>query len=820
MTTPAFELRYALRRLRRAPGFTAAALLTLALATGGVASMAGVLRATLLNSTPFPHPEQLVVVRDVNLRGERWNGITDLSRATDLKEASAGKPNAAAQPVFTSVSYVYYDEPSLIVPGALPVATTAGVTSGDFFTTLGTRPLLGRVYSEADNQPSAPDVAVISAELWRRAFGGNPGIIGSRVTVGSKPSTIVGVMPRSFDYGFGLDIWRPAKLPAAGFGTRGDKFINITARLAPGVSVSEARAALSVLAARLARSYPATDADWGFSIQPLRDSIFAEYRPVLLLLSGAFAVVLVIGCINVAGLQLSRYAALSRELAIQRALGSSQLQLLRQLLLESALLLAGGVLAGLLLAGALLRLLPSVAPHSLLPLEKAQLDWPTVLAASMLVTVVGLLCCLLPIAQTNRLSQSSLGGRSLVSSSRRLGHGFAGAQIALALVMLSVTASLLTSLHRMLRAPLGFSPEHVVSASVHLPFGTKPEEVHRLYQQLGERFAAIPGTVSVGAINALPFSSFSTLYKGDIEGRAPTPHRDTVAVETRKVTPGYAATMAIPLTAGRMFTEQDSEPHMPFVVLVNKSFARQYFPHESPLGHTLVNGQGPAEIVGVLGDIRGTDGDLADPARAEVYLPEQGYWPDMHFLLRTRVPGAAVAPAMRQALASLDRGAALGPVEPLDLSVRQAFAQPRLGSGLLSALSALALLLVVTGVYGVCAYAATRRGREMALRLALGASRGAVFRLLVNDALRLLLIALPFGAGGALLAGRVLAALNTGVVNGAQAALMNTSAAPSAEILPALAVAFAILTAAVFAAAFFPARRAAGTDPARVLAAE
>lgn len=816
-----FDLRYACRQLRRAPGYTTAALLTLSLAIGGLAAMAGILRATILNPTPFPHPEQLVVVHDVNLRGAPANGIVDLARAIDLAHVASDPAIGRLPPLFANLAYFYYDEPTLVAPGALPAATTAEVTSGNFFETIDAAPLLGRTYSKADDQPSSPEVAVISAGFWQRVFRGNPNIVGTQITLGGKPTTIIGIMAPSFDYyASAIDLWKPAKLPVAGFGVRGGRFLNIIGRLTPGTSVHAAKAALQVLAARLSRAYPATDADWGFAVLPLRESIFAEFQPALLLITGALALVLLIACVNVAGLQLSRHATRAHELAVRRALGSTRLRLLQQLLFESALLLVGGSVVGIFFAFGLLRLLPSLLPPGILPIQKAQLDLPALTAAIVIAAVTGLGCCLLPMVRVSRWADGSLqGGRSLVSGSRRMGRIFATAQIAFALVLLTVTVSLLQSLHHLLRMPLGYSPQQVLSTSVHLPFGTQPAAVHRLYTQLAAEFATLPGTDAVGAIDALPLTSFTVQRKTDIAGRALTPHHDAVIAESRTITPGYATTMGIPLVAGRLFNPRDSEAHMPAVVMVNQAFAQQYFPNQHPIGQRLISQAGSAEIVGVLGNVLGTNGSLSGPVSPEIYQPEQGYWPDMHFVLRTHLPQGLVEPAMRRALASLDRGAALGPVEPLSLSVHQALAQPSLSTSLLSVLSALSLLLVITGVYGVCAFAAAQRTREIALRLALGATRGSVLQLMLRDALQLLGFSLPLGGAAAFAASRLTTALGQGLAIQPGSIAMGTHA-PLLATSGTLAAATFLLVVVVLVAGWLPASRAAATEPAQVLAAE
>lgn len=792
------DLRYALRQLRRAPGFTFSSVLTLALAIGATTALVSVLRATLLNPTAFPRIGELVSLQDANLKGRPSNGIMALPRSAELRDLRG----ADGKPVFSALARFYLDTPAISVNGREPVSVSLAASSGEFFEALGTAPLLGRPFTPRDDQFGAPSVAVISYGLWQRLFAGDPRIIGRSVRINGEPTTVVGVMPRAFRYPSGVDIWKPARFSPATFGAyrgQGTRFWNVIARAAK--PLEETRQSAALLAARLAHAYPATDAEWGFQVVPLRDNILGEYRQALFLLSAAVAMLLAIACANVAGLQLSRNAAREGEVAIRRMLGISGARLLRQLATESLVLFAIGGGLGVLLAGALLRALAAALPSALLSFAAPRLDAATLGATLALTLLTGLACGLAPALQFG--VRAPRQGQTVIANTRRFGQAFAGAQTALALVMLALASALLGQLYRLARAPLGFEPARVLAVSAHLPFGTEPAVIHRFYTELAERFRALPGVEAVGAIDALPLQSFSVLRQADIVGRPPTPHGDLTTAEGRTFTPEYLAVMHIPLLAGRNFTRQDAEPNAPAVVLINQAFQRKYFPNEDPVGKHLRNERGTVEIVGVAADTHGTGGALDAPASPETDQPEQGYWPDMHFVLRTTLPAPALDHVLRRETAALNPGVALGELAPFTKEVDRALAGPRLNTGLLAALAGLALALVLTGVYGVVAYAAAQRTRELALRLALGAPRHAIFRMLLRESG---LVAAP-----GLIAG----------LAGAWAGLRLLPDALRAHggFLP-VAAAGALLALAITLAGTLPARRAALTDPAQVLRSE
>ena len=388
---------------------------------------------------------------------------------------------------------------------------------------------------------------------------------------------------------------------------------------------------------------------------------------------------------------------------------------------------------------------------------------------------------------------------------KRFDRSFAILQLALALVLLTLATSVIENLHSLLNLRLGYDISHVLTVSVHLPFGTEMEKAKRFHQQLAKSLATLPGVESVGAIDALPLTSVMFQSSADIEGQAPTPHQDTVVVEGRSITPTYLTTMRIPLLAGRSMTERDAEPGAPQVVLVNQSFVAKYFPHGDALGKHLVSDARRAEIVGIIADVRGTGGRLDGTVQPEIDEPERGRWPNLQFVLRTSLPAATLEPVMKQRLAAIDGGLALGPVTPLSGSLEQMLLLPRLNTGLLTALAGLALVLVLIGVYGVIAFSVSQRTREIGVRIALGSTRSAVLQMLLRESAVVLTMGLAFGVGGALVATKVLAAS------------IPNQAASTAGTLAASSV---VLVVAVLSASYVPARRASLIEPVEALRAE
>ncbi len=836
------DLRYALRQLRRAPVFSAAVMGTVALAVGATATMSGILRATLLHALPYRHPEQLISVGDQNLRGFKTNGLMALLRIDDLAQLQHN-----GHPVFASTGFYYSDDSSLSLDSQNTVRLPATAVSGTFFSTIGTAALLGRTITPADVVPGRPELVVLSYRLWQSTFGGDPHVLARTVRLGAEQATVIGVMPPQFALPAGAALWHPSSVfPVYFRGYRGDgsRFLSVIARLDPAETIASARLATTQLAARLAASFPTTDAAWGFTLTDLRAGLFGEYRQALLLIATAVALVLLAAAVNIAGLQLSRNAARQSEFAVRVALGINRHRLAQMLTVETLTPVVLGGLAGIGLAGALLRLAVAHLPPELLRVDRPRLDLPVLAASMVIVLTVGLLTAAAPIvhgirpADSGRVSDRSafIAGHNVLARSRTLGRLLSSTQIALALVLLTLSAAVLLNLYRLLTTPLGFDTTQVQTFTVDLPWGTDGAKLHRLYAQLEDAFANLPEVESAGAITSLPLSNFSARETFDIAGQAPTPHHDAVVAEGRDLTPGYLHAMHIPLLRGRSITKHDAEPEAPPVLLINHALAARYFPNADPVGKHL-NGLGgvdnknvadAGEIIGVVGDVHGTGGALDGPVQPEIYRPDQGGWPHMQFALRMRPPltsqptrlllpdfaatdriaspDAAFQVRVRGIVSSLDATASPGHFATLSGTLDRSLLQPRLNAALLSSFAALALLLVIIGVYSLIAFDVTRRTRELALRIALGATRGSVLRLLIAESSRMLALGLSLGLGASWTVARILRTASS------------TFAGHTPPLLLILVV--ALLAAAVVLATLVPARRAAQVDPMQALRSE
>ena len=803
------DLRFASRQLRRAPFFSLSVMLTLALSIGATAALTGILRATLLHPLPYPQASQLVTIEDQPLHGTKATGLVGVLRTRDLATAKS-----AGSPLFTNLGYFYSDDSTLTYDAGTSLRVPAVGVSGGFFSTMATAPLLGRTMIPADDVINGPQVLVLSERLWRSTFAADPHIIGRVVRLGADAATVIGVMPAAFDYPVGVDLWHPGHISPFNFGTyRGDgsRFVQVVARTAPGQSLTSARAATAQLAAQLAAAYPATDAAWGFQLTTLRDSLFGEYRQALLLLAAAVLLVLLVAAVNIAGLQLSRNAARAPEFAIRTALGITRARLTRQLLTESLLLVLAGSAAGMALASALLRILATHLPAGLLLIEKPHVDPLTLSVALCAGFSVALFTAALPSLQARR--QAAPGPtRALVSNTRVFGKTFATLQIALSLVLLVLSTSVLQSLYRLLTTPLGFEADHLITFTVDLPWAGNTEKNRLLYTQLEDTFNALPGVTSAGSITALPLTSFNGRTTYDIAGQPPTPHHDAVIADSRNLSVGYLRTMHIPLLAGRSFTLTDQLPTAPGVNLVNQTFAKRYFPGENPVGKRLVmtplNGNPvTVEIIGVVADVQGTGGSLSGPIEPQIYDPMHGYWPHQQFVLRSNLPLAALQSQVRKIVLASSSIASAGHFNTVDNIISNQLVQPRLNASLLTAFAMLSLLLVVIGVYGLVAFDVAQRTRELGLRIALGSSRRGVLGLLLGDSSRILFAGLALGLVASFAASHLVA--STIVGSGAQ---------PHIALL--LFTSTLILAVAVLAATLLPAARASRIEPIEALRTE
>lgn len=823
MNTLLQDLRFTFRQLRRSPAFTCTVLLTMTLAIGATAALTGVLRSTLWNRLPYPEADRLLDISDRNLRGFHSNGLVSVARTADLAALEHD-----GHKVFEAVAFFFTSNDTLAQDGHEPQAVAGAGVSDDFFTVIGDAPLLGRTLATADNVPNGPGLVVLSHRLWQSSFGGDKAVVGRSVRLGNSQAEIVGVMGPRFDLPRGADLWYPGHILPANFGSyRGDgsRFVSVLARRNVHEPQANLKSSVDTLAARLAAKYPSSDAAWGFSVSTVRASLFGEFRHALLLLAAAVALVLLVAAVNIAGLQLARNAARQQEFAIRGALGISSGRLLRQLATESVALTLAGSALGIAAAWGLLHLLLSRLPAALLTLDKPRLDAQTLLLAVLLSLVIGIFTSALPfvrLAASLREGFGSVGdgcsaaGGQSGRVTQRLGSGFCIVQIALALVLLTLTTAVIQGLRELLRAPLGFDTAQVQTFTVDLPWGSGEADrikFHQFYARIEAAAAALPGAQGVGAMSALPLSNFSVRSTFDIEGQAATPNHDAVVAEGRFMTPGLLRTLHIPLLAGRALDAHDAETNAPAVTMVSRELALHYFGGEgNALGKRLVSrfgvdGKvlGTTEIVGVVGDVHGTGGSLTNAVQPVIYTPENGGWPHMQFAVRSTAPAAQLEPAIRRLVRSAGGAASASHFGTLSTAVNRSTEQPRLNATLLSLFAAFAMLLVMVGVYGLAAFDLAQRTREFALRMALGSSRQGIFVLLMRGSLRILAFGVVAGTAVSVAASRLLAASVAGMPSSLTA------------VLPLSAFVLCLL---VLAATLLPAQRASTLEPMRAMRTE
>lgn len=797
------DLRRTWRRLWQQPASTVMALATLAVAIGASSAMFSIFSALLLRQLPWAAPDQLVWLTPAS------------SRSGQPQPATAG----FSQPDFLSyradstdlVLAAYYVNSATLVDGGLPPrhVSWAGVTAG-FFATLGVRPELGRDFTPADEQPPEPQTAVLSDALWRQRYQADPAVLGRTMDVDNASFTIVGVMPAGFAYPQKVDFWAGLTFNAATLQPRSFRYLQVFGRLSSGATPAQAKLQLNAVAARLARTYPTTNADQGVLVIPLSQQITGPYRTTLWMMLLATVLVLAIACANIANLLLAGSANRWREMALRAALGARRRRLLAQLMAEALLLAALGGGLGWLLAWVALPVLRRSHAPGLPSLATVALDHRVflfALAATLFTTLwFGLapaweLLWPRPGRSLHRASSDSGLGR------HRFLAGVAAAEVAAAVVLLVVAGLLLQNLRRILRVDPGFDPRQVVTCRVSLLFASL-DELHRnqIYlQQLNDRVAALPGVEASGMISELPLGEPHLLLHfippGDPRGAAiPASARPQAGLG--RVLPGYFRALSIPLR-GRAFTDADTA-QSERVIIVSQSLARHFFPAGDAVARSLQWGSrqlATARIIGVAGDVPGVN--LGDPPQWVIYEPfQQAPTGDMSLVVRARGDPLALLPQLRSAMAAVDPQMPLYDVQTMSARLAQAQAPNRFRADLLLAMALLAVLLALAGVYGVLAHAVAQRQREIGVRMALGASPGQVRGMMLRHALRLLVL----GA----LAGVVLGAL-------AAAALRHASTFVQGLPLLPLIAAPLLLVATGLLASYLPARQATRVDPIRTL---
>ncbi len=816
--TLAQDIRFALRTLAKSPAFTAIAVLTLALGIGGNTAIFSVVNGVLLNPLPFPQPDRLVALHESNPNFE--NGSISYPNFLDWR-----KDNHTFSSMGLSRRWAF----SLTGRGDAE-QVNANFISASYFAVLGVPPLFGREFTLAEEQPGAAPVALISEGLWRRKFNAAPNILGQTVTLDGKTFSIIGVIPASLHLrvpGFrDQDVYAPIGQwgntillnRGAGLGFHG------IARLKPGTTVAQARADLQRVTRDLAAAFPDSDRGVGASVTPLKQQIVGDAQPFLLVLLAAVAFVLLIACVNVACLLLARSAARSREFAMRTALGASRNRVVRQLLTESLLLgIASGVV-GLSLAvwgtHAALKVLPAALPR----VEEIGVDFRVLAFTTFVSLLTGTLFGLVPALATSRsnpLSALKDSARGASSAHHRALSVFVVAEMAMALVLLAGAGLMIRSLVSLWNVDPGFNPRNVLTFGLSLPpymSMASPDETRTAYRALNERFSSIPGVTALSqSWGGIPLSGEDDQLFW-IDGQ-PKPRNDSDmnSVLDYIVDPDYLRVLQIPLLRGRFLARQDDE-HAPLVVVIDEVFAHKFFPNQNPIGkriHLTYNSGKTAQIVGVVAHVKqwSLDADEAQSLRAQYYLPclqvSDGFLAGMRtgssVLLRYEGSEAATFEAIRRVNKQMSAEQVIFGDQTMESILSDSMASRRFAMILLSSFAALALVLACVGIYGVMAYIVSQRTQEVGIRMALGAARHDVIRLVVGRGARLCLVGVAVGLAGAVALTRVMGNL-----------LFNISPTDPAT----LAGVGALLIVAALAACLIPARRAASVDPMQALRTE
>lgn len=797
MSTVLHDLRYALRMLRRSPGFAVAALVTLALGMGANTVMFSVLNTVLLRPLPFPQPGRLLQIWETDpRRGDIRDTVGPLN-FVDWRRQSQ-----------TLESMATYGFNNTVLRGRpTPKRVLAVSVSAGFFGVFKIAPLKGRTFLADEDAPGKEPVTVLSYGAWQRHFAGDENILGKSIVLDNQTYSIIGVMPASFSFPHdGVEFWC-----VPGFDlkivSRRSHFLFGVARMKAGISFDQAQVEMNTIAQNLDKQYGISS---GVRLVPLEEEILGDSRRRLLVLWGAVMAVLLIACANVAGLLLARAVSRQKEVAIRTALGGTRSRLTRQFLTESVLLsLIGGGL-GVLLAFWAGQFVVSSSHGAVPRLRNLQLDARVMAFTAVACIVTGLLFGLAPTFHALRVElNSSLkeGGTqsSQVSDRLRLRSVFVVIELAMALVLL-VSAGLLTkTLWRVQQVDAGISAENVLSFRFTAPSAqyAKGDDRAALYQRIVERLAALPGVESVGATNDLPFSGSRSGSSFSIEGREPDPVM-VLHADYRTVSPDYFQTLHIRLLAGRGFTVHDNRD-APFVAVLSQAFVKKFFPHEDPIGHRVKPHDAFFEIVGVVADVRHEN--LLAPGIPEMYLPYLQAGPPTHsfFVVRSSTDPVAMMRPVREAVKEVAPEDPIYDFRPMSNRVENAMGPQKFSSLLLAIFAGLALFLAVVGIYGVIAYTVAQRMHEIGIRIALGAGRADILKMVLWYGVRIAVLGLSLGTLAALAATRALSSM-----------LFQVSANDPSVFLAVIGSLFAV----VLLASYFPARKASAVDPMVALRAQ
>lgn len=804
------DVRYGVRMLLKAPSISIVATIALALGIGANTAIFSVVNAVLLRPLPFASSEQLMNV---------WE--TDSVRG--YKRGSSSYPNFAdwreQNHVFEHMS-TYYTNDFIMTGRGESTRLRGAVVNADLFPLLGVSPMIGRSFLADEDKPAEGGrVVILSQGLFQKRFSSDPNVLNQSIVLGGDNYTIVGVMPGSFQFPIQNDPvepWTTVALDREGKAPitveRGAHYMNVIARLKPGVSREQAQAEMTAISARLEQQYPDKNLHKSTSVEPTLEALVSDVRPALLILLGAVGCVLLIACANVANLLLARAMTRHKEMAIRSALGASRLRVVRQLLTESIMLsLAGGAL-GLLLAVWWSDLLVTLGQENIPRALQVGLDW-RVLGFTLLVSVItGVVFGLVPALHSSKteLTESlKEGGRSSGEGARhnRIRGVLIVSELAIAVILLVCAGLLIQSLWRLRQVNPGFDSQNLLTFVVGIP-GVKypPEKQEQFYRDLVQRIESLPGVRSAGSVIPLPLSGDMFSISFETEGRpvakGEEPSSDFFAIED-----GYFKTLGVSILKGRDFNERDTKDS-PGVIIVNQAFVRKFFPNEDVIGKRIKPGMSTItddpvmrEIVGVVSDVRNRN--LSSELRAGYFVPAaQVPFNQMTVIVRTTNDPHGLATAVQNTVHSMDPELPVFSVRTMEEYISATVAAPRFNTTLLVVFASVALILTIVGLYGVMSYSVAQRTNEIGIRMALGAQTRDVLRLIVSQGFKLVLLGLAIGLAGAIALTRVISSLLFGVT------------AKDPLTFAAVAV---LLTFVALVACYIPAHRATRLDPLKAL---
>jgi predicted permease len=805
------DIGYSLRTLVRNPGFTIVTLLTLALGIGANTAMFSVLQGVVLSSLPFPESNRLVFL---------WQS------RPGVPEIDVSEPNfedwQRNSRSFEQMSAFVFHNFNLSFPGSAEHLIGMRASS-TLLATLKAKPVLGHDFTPDDDQRNGPPVALVSYRLWKERFGGDSHAIGRTLTLDGKAFTIFGVLPPRFQFLADADVITPLRpqMPAI-YADRSVHAVWVVARLRQGVNLPQAESELQSVQQQLDRQYPDANRNIGIAIWPIKKLLIGDVQGTLLLLFGAVTLVLLIACANVANLLLARANIREREFGIRAALGASRARMVGQVLTESILLSVLGGLLGIVVAVVALHLLLAATPEVLPRSNNIGLNWPVAAFTFFTAVAVGMLFGIVPALRSARADvQTALrqDSRAATRGSHRLLSQFVVLQFALTLVLLAGAGMLLRSIRQLWRVNPGFDTQHVMSFQVGLSpsFTRTPEGIRTAYQQLLERLRNIPSVIDADLTNIPPLSGADNSGPFWLGTTPPVSMQDAPHALYFWTGPDYRRTMEIPLLRGRFFSPADQLTTAK-VVVIDQVLAQTFFPHEDPVGKTLtVAHWGSAQIIGVVGHVR--NWGLDDPGTynsRQIYIPAyqlpdslvSDFFGNLTILVRSPLPPSQLLPEIRTAVSESAPDQPIYNIRTIEDLARESMASRRLPLLLLGAFAALALLLASVGIYGVVSYSATRRVREIGIRMALGANRSDVFRMVLGQGIRMAAIGIFLGTAAVLALVRILPSFSR-LLYGIE----------KDDPLTLIAVAAGMILIAL-AACYIPAQRAMRTDPMESLRCE